>query len=120
MRKTFFILILGLTILIQGCKKESAPEQFRQTIDVALKVNQVYELDLGSYGREEGADISKQAKHFVTSTATRTGSNMTYKYIPAANYVGTDEVELKSEKGSNGAHLNPNISFINIKFTISN
>jgi hypothetical protein len=125
MKKTIFIITISLwlTPLIQSCKKD-AIKPHTQTIHVALKVNQTYLYDLGGFGIEEGAGIVTQASHFLISTANRDTSgntpNIFYHYIPATNFVGTDEVTLKSETGSNGATANTNISYTTIKFTITN
>ncbi len=126
MKKIIFILttFFGFMTLIQSCKKSPANKEDIQTINVALKANQSYQFDLGGFGIEEGAGISKQATHFLISTATRDTSgntpNIIYSYLPAKDFVGTDEVELKSARGSNGASPNMIITFTIIKFQISN
>ena len=126
MKKAVLILAITfcLTSLPQSCKKDSTIEANTKTIDVTLKVNQSYQYDLGGFGIEEGAGIATQASHFRISTTYRDSSgttpNIFYKYIPATNFVGTDEVTLKSEKGSNGASVKTNITYTSIKFTITN
>ena len=118
------VLIAGilavLTILLQSCSKTKVE---RATINVALKQNQSYRYDLGGFGDEEGAGISKQASHYLVSKTfyDTTGlANIFYTYTPAFNYVGIDEVELKSSKGSNGSGYNPRVTYTTLKFTISN
>ena len=117
-------IFFGLTILIQSCKKISTTEPIIQTINADIKVNQSYQLDLGSFSMEEDAGISKQATHFLISSVSRYSSgniaNIIYKYIPAANFVGKDEVELKIIKGSNGTIPTTTITHTTIKITISN
>ena len=126
MKKAVVILVVTfcLTSLSQSCKKDSTTEPNTKTIDVVLKVNQSYKYDLGGFGIEEGAGIVTQASHFLISTAHRDTSgaspNIFYNYIPATNFIGTDEVTLKSERGSNGAIANTNIIYTSIKFTITN
>jgi len=118
-------LLLGLTIIFSSCKKDSDPDCDLPTpnqINVKLSANETYQFDLGNFGDEEGASISRQATFFSVSTLEReinTGK-VIYKYIPATNFVGTDEVQIKSDRGSNGASPNNNISYITIKFTITN
>ena len=126
MKKTVLILAVTfcLTTLSQSCTKDSTTEPSTKAIDVSLKVNQSYQYDLGGFGIEEGAGIATQASHFLISIVYRDSSgntpNIFYKYMPAANFIGTDEVTLKSERGSDGASANTNITYTNIKFTITN
>lgn len=112
------------TSLFQSCNKESKNKPNTKTINVALKVNQSYQYNLGGFGIEKGAEIATQASHYLISTAYRdsngTTPNIFYKYLPKTNFVGTDEVTLKSEKGSNGVSANINITYTIIKFTITN
>ena len=124
MKKTFWALtiLFGITFLIKSCKKNSTTEPISQTISKTLRANQSYQFDLGNFGDEEGASISKQATNFSISSVDReinTGK-VIYKYVPATNFVGTDEVEIKSVKGSDGASTNNKIVYTIIKFTITN
>ena len=115
-------ILFGLMFLIQSCKKDSTPKPMTQTIIQTLRANQSYQFDLGNFGDEEGASISKQATNFSTSSVDReiyTGK-VIYKYVPATNFVGTDEVEIKSARGSDGASLNNKLVHTTIKFTITN
>src|SRR3954451_17603658 len=98
MKKTALILAVTfyLTSLSQSCTKDLTTEPNTKTIDVSLKVNQSYQYDLGGFGIEEGAGIATQASHFLISIAYRDSSgntpNIFYKYIPATNFIGIDEV----------------------------
>lgn len=121
-------LLAGIVIIISSCKKDSHSPVPDCTLPVANKINvkitanETYLFDLGNFGDEEGASISRQATNFSESTLEReinTGK-VVYKYTPATNFVGTDEVEIKSARGSNGASPNDNITYITIKFTITN
>ena len=67
-------ILFGLTTLIQSCKKSSTTEPIIQTINADVKVNQSYQLDLGSFSMEEDAGISKQATHFLASLLSRQSS----------------------------------------------
>ena len=117
-------IFFGLTTLTQSCKKSSTSEPIIQTINADIKVNQSYQLDLGGFSVEEDAGISKQATHFLVSSVSKYSSgnfaNIIYKYTPAANFVGKDEVELTITKGSNGTIPNTTITHTIIKITISN
>lgn len=115
-------ILFGMTLLCQSCKKDSVDKPATQTINQTLKANQSYEFDLGSFGDEEGATIVKQATHFSVSSLD--GANnlgkIIYKYVPEANFVGTDEVEILSARGSDGASANDKLVVTIIKFTITN
>lgn len=118
-------LLLALTTIFSSCKKDYSPDCDLPTpnqIVVNLKANETYQFDLGNFGDEEGASISKQATNYSVSTVEReinTGK-VIYKYAPATNFTGTDEVQIKSERGSDGASPNNNISYMTIKFIIKN
>ena len=92
-----------------------------QTINQTLSANQSYQFDLGNFGDEEGASISKQATNFSISSVNKdinTGKAI-YKYVPATNFIGKDVVEIKSARGSNGACANNKLINTTIKFTIT-
>lgn len=124
---SILILLLGLTILIQSCKKDktsdSIPQTTNQTINQTIKANQSFQFDLGYFGKEENASISKQATNYTVSTIDmdiiNTGK-VIYKYVPALNFVGTDKVEIKSARGSDGGSANDNVIYITINFIITN
>ena len=114
------MLLFSLIVLsFSACKKAPVYE----TITKNLKVNESYEYNLGGFGDEEGAGISKQAQHFSISEIEYTQINSSviiYKYKPALNFEGVDEVQLKSSRGSDGSGPNKNIIYTNIKFVIAN
>jgi len=91
-------------------------------VNVNLKMNDTYQYDLGLFGDEEGATISRQATHFFRSlTEIDISSNkVTYKYQPTQGFIGSDEVELVSKRGSDGGNHNKDKLITTIKFTITN
>jgi hypothetical protein len=119
---SFFVALFSLVVLTQSCKKNTAVNSTNQTITQTLKVNQSYQFDLGSFGDEEGASISRQASNFSTSMIDRENNSgeIIYKYVPAINFIGTDEVEIKSARGSDGASQCDKIINTTIKFIITN
>lgn len=123
--KRFFltlIILIALLTFSQGCSKEDIVIHSPDTNTVTLSRNKTYHFDLGYFGDEEGASISRQASHFIVSKTDRdiTTGKIGYTYTPALNFSGTDEVELKSMRGSEGASANNNIIITTIKFNISN
>lgn len=117
----YWILSAALLNLSLSCTKEEPAISTIHTISVPLGRNETYRYDLGLFGDEEGAVIRKQASHFLVSQAVRdiaTGK-IVYTYTPAPDYAGTDEVELKSMRGSDGASANNEITITTIQFTIS-
>lgn len=106
----------------QSCKKTNSSGTNSPTINVTIKINEGYEYDLGTFGDEEGAIINRQAMHYDISAIERdvnVGKEV-YKYKPSLNYAGTDEVELNSQRGSDGASPNDKVIVTTIKFTITN
>ena len=91
-------------------------------MNVSLKMNDTYQYDLGLLGDEEGVTISRQATHFFSSLIERDISKgkITYKYQPVQGFIGSDEVELVSQKGSDGAAHNKDKLITTIKLTITN
>jgi hypothetical protein len=119
--KRFFSLLLVTICLITastGCRK--CDQSGREVVDVTLHANERYSYSLGSFGDEEGATISRQAAHYAESRLERQSdfSTIYYYYQPALDYVGQDEVELKSERGSNGASANDRITYVTLRFTV--
>ena len=113
------MMAFGLLILVFSCKKDHARKVETQTINVTVNMNDEYSLDLGGFGDEEDASISRQAMHCQISSLTRENyATCTYHYTSALNYIGTDEVELKSARGSDGGSPNDKILLTTIRFTI--
>ena len=115
-------MLVCLAVILLSCKKDSKEVIERIEINVMLRANQIYEYNLGAFGDEEGVSVFRQASHFIVSAAemeVATGI-VTYTYQPATNYVGCDEVELVSAKGSDGASANNRKLFTTIKFTVTN
>ena len=124
MKRFFLTLIIPVALLTfsQGCSKEDIVIHSPDTNTVSLTRNETYHFDPGYFGDEEGAIISRQATHFIVSKLDRdiTTGKIGYTYPPALNFTGTDEVELKLMRGSDGASSNNNIIITTIKFNISN
>lgn len=118
----FYIILIGLTTFTQSCKKSTDSNPVTLQIIETIKANEIYQFDLGYFGREEAASISIQAKHFSESSIDReiNSGKVIYKYLPAINYAGTDEVSLKSARGSDGASPNNKIIITTIKFVVIN
>ena len=116
---SYLSLLLICQIVAFSCKKDCKGSTDKQTINVTVQASKGYDYDLGSFGDEEGAIISMQAQHYETSTIDRiNGVHCIYHYKPQENFQGTDEVELKSARGSDGASSNSKIVFTTIRFTI--
>ncbi|MEI6091973.1 MAG: hypothetical protein WCR42_16085 [bacterium] len=123
MKKNIFeiALIICILLLAQSCKKDQVLNPDANTINVPIQAGLTYEYDLGYFGDEEGAHISQQATHFQISEIGRefgTGK-VIYTYKSTENYIGTDEVEITSERGSDGASPNDHIIITKINFTIT-
>lgn len=121
MRKIYFFIMMGLSLgcMLFSCSKaDEAPEQ---TIEVLLNANQSYTYALGNFGDEEGAIISTDALHFSQSHLERVAATgaIIYHYRPALNFSGTDEVTIKSMRGTNGGGgPYKNMLYTKIRFVI--
>ncbi|GAT62660.1 hypothetical protein [Paludibacter jiangxiensis] len=118
--KLLFIL-LGLLIVIQSCQKDTSMNQ-TNTVQVSISKNQTYNYDLGSFGDEEGASISKQALHYLICKTDREVSSgkIQFTYVPEKDYIGADEVIINTSRGSDGASSGKYFSTIIFKINITN
>ena len=105
----FPILFTGMIMFSFSCKKESrdlpVTDTDGETINVRIAPNQSYQMDLTNAGT---VSISKQAIHFSVSEAianNETGTQV-YKYIPAKDFTGNDEVVLLSNKTEENHSVN--------------
>ena len=122
--KTFYVTCIFSIGLSISCEKNSPAGESgitNQIITKTISKNKSYQYDLGNFGREEGASITKQANHFSTSELVRNinTAKIIYNYTPNIDFIGFDEIELKSERGSNGASPNNLIVNTTIKLTIT-
>ena len=124
-----FAILFCMMGLTQSCKKENTTLVSQKNIavvsegqmNVRIASDETYQLDLGILTPEENAIINRQATYYEISAISRDYSGrVTYKYKPTSKFVGTDEVELKSSKGSGGSCSTSNTKVTTIKFTISN
>jgi hypothetical protein len=113
------IVSISLFVLVQGCNTND-PDSLSNTLNVTLKSNASYQYDLGYFGVEEGAIISISPKHFKLNKLDRdiNSGKVIYTYVPSVGFTGTDTVELKSMRGSDGASANNNITTVLITFKI--
>ena len=117
------VMFIAVTLFLQmtiSCKKDNDTAPVTKTIEVNLKPGQSYQYDLGIFGDEEGVAITRQAAQYKVSETDRnipTGK-VVYHYEPASSFLGIDEVELKSSRGSDGASPNDKITITIIKFKV--
>jgi hypothetical protein len=119
-------LIVGL-VLFQSCSKQSnnqivAP-MHTNIVNATIAPNGTYQLGIENSGN---VSISMQASHFKLSQTELDGKSgvMVYKYVPAADYRGTDEVVLSNTKtivttGSSGCSGNHTSNSNNITSSTS-
>jgi hypothetical protein len=129
MKNLFFLLMAVFSALISpSCSKQSGnelivPAVSTNIIEARISPNQSFQLNLNSVS----GSIVKQALHFLVSKTEldeKIGS-MVYEYVPALDYVGTDEIVIsKSQAVNNGNagcqnnHNNNNARTSNILTTI--
>ena len=110
------LLILTLGILTNSCDNNNDSYEVIEQ-NISLSNSEDYEYDLGDFGDEEGVSIETQAEHFEISELER-GENIIYKYEPIVDFIGTDYVEIKTFRGSDGASPNTDISIVKIIFNV--
>ena len=92
-------------------------------ISVELNQTEIYKYKTGISGDEEGVLIKKQAQHYEVSEIVRdstTNWEAVYRYQAKKDYVGDDEMEIETSRGSDGASPPTEIERITIKFIITN
>ena len=105
MRKLFLLpaFLLGILAVFQSCSKQSPSEAIAPAnpniLNATIAPNGSYQLPIENAGN---IVISKQASHFqVSQTEVDSKSGLiVYKYVPAVDYRGTDEVVLSNIKTS--------------------
>ncbi len=138
MKKSYFYIPVFFCVLVifQSCSKQSTNEMVAPVspniINAKIAPNQTYQLTLNY---KENVSIAKQALHYKVSKAepdAKTGQ-MTYEYVPAQDYTGTDEVVISSSKivttenssgcnnnNDNTATTSYSTSYSTIRLTIAN
>ena len=119
MKKVFIAFIL--TGILFSCSNDdnSNNQMIIENIDLLNTEN--YEYDLGSFGDEEGASITIQAEYFEISDLKKivNSSKIIYQYVPQEGFVGSDSVEITTNRGSDGASSGNDISTVKVKFNVT-
>lgn len=130
------LLLIAIVVFFVSCKKESmkpAPVvPSTEVVQVKISPNQTYQADMNDATK---ISIAKQAIHFSVSEALVNGENGApgYKYVPAADFTGSDEVTLISSKtetsyfsgggcsnGNSNEHTTVTTKYITLKITVGN
>ncbi len=102
MKKLYSILVVlpCIIFVLPSCSKQSAKEMISpvspNVINATIAPNQSYALNVSSSGN---VVIEKQASHYKISKTVideKTGQ-VSYQYVPALDYTGTDEVVLSKK-----------------------
>ena len=115
------IFLLMITGAFLSCTGDDTIKQRIIRENVSLANTENYEYNLGSFGDEEGAQILTQAAHFERSELEReinTGL-VIYRYRPENGFTGSDFVEIRTGRGSDGASPDTEINLVRISFTIT-
>lgn len=114
-----FMIVSGLAVSNIYCDKSSddVTETPVQNLNAALRPNTAFEYDMGIFGRDEGPVIVKQSVHAQVSEITRTDDNhVVYRYLPAQDFTGDDEVLIQINRNPEG--VNNNVSYLRIRFRV--
>ncbi len=103
MKRIIFILVTLFALLISvgiwSCEDDSNPCANYTEQEKA----KTYEWSLGNFGKGEECHIIKQAKH---SKISKLDESANYKYVPKADFTGTDVVDIKTKtKESDGINV---------------
>jgi hypothetical protein len=117
-RVTGFILFLSLLSMGFQCEKESGETREENRKAVITKDNTL-EVNLGSYGTEEGASLYNPAVHAAVCSTERRGNDMFFIYHPLAGYTGYDEAVIRSSRGCYGDLSGCVNTFLTFQITIN-
>ena len=115
------ILIMVFSCFIGCSSDDNNSDGELIKVNATISNSEIYTYNLGSFGDEEGASIEKQAENFEISKLERNfpSGEIIYTYKPKSSFVGTDYVELKTSRGSNGASPNTNISILKLTIKVT-
>ncbi|OGS70952.1 MAG: hypothetical protein A3F91_11015 [Flavobacteria bacterium RIFCSPLOWO2_12_FULL_35_11] len=116
---TILLMVFSCFISCSSDDNQSVGEIIK--VNTTISNSEIYTYNLGSFGDDEGAAIQKPAENFEISKLERNfpSGEIIYTYKPQSGFVGTDYVELKTSRGSNGASPNTNISIIKITIKVT-
>jgi hypothetical protein len=113
---TFCLLIIALLF---SCKRDDSAVPER-VIRITVKNTEAGSLDLGGFGDEEGAKITRQASHFEISQIVRiTNGGVEYQYKPKAQFRGTDSTVIEVYRGSDGVTPSKLSEVVKVIFTVT-
>lgn len=116
--KVMFRFILLLLCFVIGCNTDDLETSY-ETVEATVESGETFEHDLGSFGDEEGAFIHEEPEHAKLSDLERVDyTQVIYRYEAEDGFTGEDYVELRSERGSDGASENTDIRITKIEITV--
>ncbi len=113
MRKAYLIIVLVFSLF--SCSSDDVNVS-RENVNISN--TESYEYDLGFFGTEDGARISKQAEHYQISELNRNES-IIYTYKPADGFLGSDLVKIEIITGSDGSSSGKVSSIVEIIFNVT-
>lgn len=114
MKKIFLILVL--TLSLHSCSSDDDVNVATENVNISK--TETYEYDLGGFGDEDGARISKQAGHYQISELNR-NETIVYTYKPMKGFLGSDLVRIEIITGSDGSSPGKVSKVVEIKFNIT-
>lgn len=107
MKKLFLLIAFAspLMLVMQSCekindKKDRDDKVVYQTVDAAINANETYTFTLPSANADNPFKITSQASHYQLSRIENNAA--LFKYIPAADYTGADQVIISNAGNGNG------------------
>ncbi|MCP4604129.1 MAG: hypothetical protein GY847_27010 [Proteobacteria bacterium] len=114
------ILLLATVVVLISCDDDQSEDQI--SVDAQIKNTGIYEYRTGISGDEEGATITKQAQNYEISELVRDASTqfeIVYRYKPKEKFVGFEEVNIRTEQGSDGASPSDVFTTITLRITVA-
>ena len=114
MKKVFLIMLL--TFGAFSCSNDDDISVTTESVNISN--SETYQYDLGGFGDEDGARISKQAGHYEISELNR-NETIIYTYKAEEGFSGSDLVKIEIITGSDGSISGSVSKVVEIKFNIT-
>ena len=119
-KKLALLIVLALPFMLFSCEKPER-ETKQVTLNVNIKTNEVYSLDVSQYGdKDDNATISQQAIHFTSSQLSKNASDRyIFEFSTTTKVQDTEDVVINLTEDHNRCRRDNNPeAVIHIHFVI--
>lgn len=114
MKKIFLIIVL--TFVVLSCSSDDDINITTENVNISN--SEIYAYDLGGFGDEDSARISKQAEHYEISELSG-NERIIYTYKAKEGFSGSDLVKIEIITGSDGSSSGKVSKIVEIKLNIT-